>query len=310
MFSEGKYREKRSPVQFLITFVAGEVAKAKFTRFPVRDVNASREARAAAHSEERSETRQTMNLILQFAMILAMILHLDGKSVRGIVGDLVQFPVNCPMNGTAELYLEDGTENPPRVAARRDGVCTPGDGFTDRLDLNSCFSFSRSLYTDSGLYESRCGGGSSDHIQLDVVVASESSVSEGEPVTIRCYYKTAGGGQVETLRWEKSGVMVLEVNLSTKEITNGTGFEGKRLSAAGATEGDFSLTWDQAQVQDEGDYFCSVRSQGVRRAWGDPAAARLKVIKKDLDPTTPCPPQNVSLTAHSLRNYAHGSIVY
>ncbi|XP_036967707.1 uncharacterized protein LOC119027017 [Acanthopagrus latus] len=233
-----------------------------------------------------------MNLILQFAMILAMILHLDGKSVRGIVGDRVQFPVNCPMNGTAELYLEDGTENPPRVAARRDGVCTPGDGFTDRLDLNSCFSFSRSLYTDSGLYESRCGGGGRDHIQLDVVVASESSVSEGEPVTIRCYYKTAGGGQVETLRWEKSGVMVLEVNLSTKEITNGTGFEGKRLSAAGATEGDFSLTWAQAQVQDEGDYFCSVRSQGVRRAWGDPAAARLKVIKKDLDPTTPCPPQN------------------
>ena len=44
--------------------------------------------------------------------------------------------------------------------------------------------------------------------------------------------------------------MVLEVNPSTKEITNGTGFEGKRLSAAGATEGDFSLTWDQAQVQE------------------------------------------------------------
>ncbi|KAM8747102.1 uncharacterized protein AB9X84_015235 [Acanthopagrus schlegelii] len=234
-----------------------------------------------------------MNLILQFAMILALILHLDGKSVRGIVGDPVQFPVNCPMNGTAELYREYGTGNPPLVAARRDGVCTPGDGFTDRLDLNSCFSFSRSLYTDSGLYVSSCGGG--DHIQLDVVVAHESSVSEGEPVTLRCYYKTAGG-QVETLRWEKSGVIVLELNLFTKQITNGTGFEGKRLSAAGATEGDFSLTWDQAQVQDEGDYFCSVRSQGVRKAWGDPAAARLRVIKKDLDlvPTTPRPPQNVT----------------
>uniref|UniRef100_A0A671VDH4 Ig-like domain-containing protein n=1 Tax=Sparus aurata TaxID=8175 RepID=A0A671VDH4_SPAAU len=121
---------------------------------------------------------------------------------------------------------------------------------------------------------------------------------EGEQVTLRCYYKTAGG-QVEALRWEKNGVTVLEVNLSTGEITNGTGFEGKRLSPAGATEGDFSLTWDQAQLQDEGDYFCSVRSKGVRMGWGDPAAARLKVIKKHLDPTTPRPPQNVSLTAHS-----------
>lgn len=263
---------------------------------------------AAAHSGECSEMRRIMRRILQFAMIFGMILRVYGGSVRGIVGDPVQFPVNCPINWTAELYREDGTGNPPLVAARRDGVCTSGDGFTDRLDLKSCFSFTRSLYTDTGLYEIRCGG-RREHIQLDVVVASELSVSEGEQVTLRCYYKTAGG-QVEALRWDKNGVMVLEVDLSTGEITNGTGFEGKRLSPAGATEGDFSLTWDQAQVQDEGDYFCSVRSKGVRMGWGDPAAARLKVIKKHLDPTTPRPPLNVSLTAHSLRNYAHGSIFY
>ncbi|XP_030285777.1 uncharacterized protein LOC115589176 [Sparus aurata] len=231
-----------------------------------------------------------MNVILQFAMIFGMILRVYGGSVRGIVGDPVQFPVNCPMNGRAELYREDGTGNPPLVAARRDGVCTSGDGFTDRLDLKSCFSFTRSLYTDTGLYEIRCGG-RREHIQLDVVVASELSVSEREQVTLRCYFKAARG-QVEVLRWDKNGVMVLEVNLSTGEITNGTGFEGKRLSAAGAAEGDFSLTWDQAQVQDEGDYFCSVRSKGVRMGWGDPAAARLKVIKKHLDPTTPRPPLN------------------
>ncbi|XP_030286064.1 uncharacterized protein LOC115589363 [Sparus aurata] len=219
-----------------------------------------------------------------------MILRVNGKSVRGIMRDPVQFPVNCPINWTAELYREDGTGNPPLVAARRNGVCTSGDGFTDRLDLKSCFSFRRSLYTDAGLYEFRCGGGS-DRVQLDVVVASELSVSEGEQVTLRCYYKTAGG-QVEALRWDKNGVIVLEVDLSTGEITNGTGFEGKRLSPAGAAEGDFSLTWDQAQVQDEGDYFCSARSKDFRMGWGDPAAARLKVIKKHLDPTTPRPPLN------------------
>ena len=59
-----------------------------------------------------------MNLILQFAMILGMTLLLDGKSVRGIVGDLVQFPVNCLMNGTAELYWENRTRNAGRSLHR------------------------------------------------------------------------------------------------------------------------------------------------------------------------------------------------
>ncbi|XP_073331340.1 uncharacterized protein [Pagrus major] len=221
-------------------------------------------------------------------IVLTMILRVRAESLAVIVDDPAEFPVNCPMNETAELHREDGTGNPLLVAARRDGVCRPGGGFTDRLDLNSCFAFSRSRYTDSGLYEFTCGS-STDRIQLDVVVASDSSVSEGEAVKLRCYYDTAGG-QVEALRWEKDGHMVLEKNLSSGEVRYGTGFEGVRLSPDPG--GDWSLMWDHAQLKDEGDYFCSVRSEGVRKARGVPAAARLKVHKRHLVPTTHQPPLN------------------
>ncbi|TKS66141.1 hypothetical protein D9C73_000197 [Collichthys lucidus] len=133
------------------------------------------------------------------------------------------------------------------------------------------FDFGQS--SDTGLFELTCGS-LKENIQLDVVVAFYASVTEGEPVKLECHI--IPHEYMEFIQWERNGTGVLHFNLSTRETKYGTGFEGRvRLAPDCYAHGDWSLMWDQALLEDQGDYFCSAYNQGVRKEWGHPAAGRL-----------------------------------
>ncbi|XP_051256446.1 uncharacterized protein LOC127363688 isoform X3 [Dicentrarchus labrax] len=213
-----------------------------------------------------------------------------GEPVHVILGDPVSFPVigNCLNEPVDRLYRVTEHSNRP-VAAREDGVCKPAEDYKDRVDVNSCFAFSRSVYTDTGLYELTCGS-RDQRVQLNVVVGSEASATEGQPVQLPCYFSPAGG-HVDSIRWERNGHTVLERNLATGKTKYGTGFERRvSLPADGHKHGDWSLMWDQVRLEDGGDFFCSAHRGDVREGWGDPAAVRMKVTKRNPDQTTPHPP--------------------
>nr|XP_046237613.1 uncharacterized protein LOC124055060 isoform X1 [Scatophagus argus] len=201
-----------------------------------------------------------------------------GENLHIIVGDPVQFPDMCVPGESAELSRDKAEEGVWLVAQREQGVCKPVDDYKDRMDENSCFAFSRSLISDGGNYEITCGG-QTHRVQLDVVFGSEVSVTEGEPLTVPCY-KTCK--QVDSVLWEKHGRVVVNHSLATGRTTYGTGFEGNvRLAPGGVKEGNWSLMFARARLEDEGDYFCSFLKGGVTEDRGDPAAARVKVTKRD-----------------------------
>ncbi|KAI3359232.1 hypothetical protein L3Q82_002754 [Scortum barcoo] len=138
-------------------------------------------------------------------------------------------------------------------------------------------------HTDTGLYQLTCGGLSAE-IHLNVLFGFDASVSEGGAVRLDCHYSTSGS-HVDSVRWEKDGKVVLERSLSSGRTE---GSEPRASFPRGRDrDGDWSLLLDAARLQDEGDYFCSVRYKGAREAWGEPAAVRLKVHKRDPDQTTP-----------------------
>ncbi|XP_051256457.1 uncharacterized protein LOC127363693 isoform X2 [Dicentrarchus labrax] len=223
-----------------------------------------------------------------------------GEPVHVILGDPVSFPVigNCLNEPVDRLYRVTEHSNRP-VAAREDGVCKPAEDYKDRVDVNSCFAFSRSVYTDTGLYELTCGS-RDQRVQLNVVVGSEASATEGQPVQLPCYFSPAGG-HVDSIRWERNGHTVLERNLATGKTKYGTGFERRvSLPADGHKHGDWSLMWDQVRLEDGGDFFCSAHRGDVREGWGDPAAVRMKVTKRNPDQTTPHPPHTCSTAEKHL----------
>ncbi|KAI3376149.1 hypothetical protein L3Q82_016676, partial [Scortum barcoo] len=189
---------------------------------------------------------------------------------------------------TSRLELHRiGTGGIRPVAARIEGVWRPDPDYEGRVSEESPrFTFSRSVYTDTGLYQLTCGGLSAE-IHLNVLFGFDASVSEGGPVRLDCHYSTSGS-HVDSVRWEKDGKVVLERSLSSGKT------EGSEPRASfppgGDRDGDWSLLLDAARLQDEGDYFCSVRYKGAREAWGEPAAVRLKVHKRDPDPDQTTPP--------------------
>ncbi len=219
------------------------------------------------------------------------------ECVQVILGDPVTFLAtgNCTPDEPAELNRV-GQHGTQLVAAREQGVWKPVQEYKERVSENSSFAFSRTVYTDTGLYLLDCGR-FEERIQLDVLVGVEASVTEGEPVRLQCYYITTGK-HLDSIRWQKNGETVLEQNLSSGGTKYGAGFKGRvSLSPDGHKQGDWSLVLDPAQLEDEGDYFCSVHKKGAREGWGDPAAVRVKVIERKPDQTTLRPQLTVS-TSH------------
>lgn len=217
-----------------------------------------------------------------------------GEYVQVILGDPVTFG-NCSADEPAELHRDLDPSSPP-VAEITGGVCRPADAYRRRVDLNSCFAFRRSVYTDSGVYQLTCSSGDPRTIRLDVVVGSEASVAEGDPVRLRCSFITAQR-PVDSVRWTRNGAVVLERNLSTGETRTGPGLETRvSLSPGGGTQGDWSLIWDRVLLEDQGHYSCAFYNKGVREKSGDPAAVRLKVTQGKRAGTSLSPPVSISLS--------------
>ncbi|KAI3375638.1 hypothetical protein L3Q82_003955 [Scortum barcoo] len=99
-----------------------------------------------------------------------------------ILGDPVTFPdpEKCAPDEPAELHRIGASMSRP-VAARIEGVWRPDPDYEGRVSEEPPrFTFSRSVYTDTGLYQLTCGGLSAE-IHLNVLFGFDASVSEGGP---------------------------------------------------------------------------------------------------------------------------------
>lgn len=129
--------------------------------------------------------------------------------VKVMLGDSFILPGNC------ESEEEDGKLRQIQlqsqdVAAHRHGVWRPEESFRDRMSPNSSPVFNRSVYTNSGVYGFMCGGREVSAVHVEVVVFSETSVTEGEASSLSCYYPTTAG-TCWSVRWVEDGEDVLRV---------------------------------------------------------------------------------------------------
>uniref|UniRef100_A0A3B3XJ98 Ig-like domain-containing protein n=1 Tax=Poecilia mexicana TaxID=48701 RepID=A0A3B3XJ98_9TELE len=196
-----------------------------------------------------------------FILFLAVRLR-AADCAKVIVGDPFKIPISCEPGRLLRDLGDDGTRE---IATGQSGqwkVSREED--RDRIKIDSSnIVFTHTLYTDGGIYELTCStSGTKETIQLEVVVASEKSVTQGDKVTLPCYFKTIRGTGLPGW-WERNG--------------NETPADRLTVSTDWITTGDLSLTIDGAQPEDSGDYFCY--TQDGKRS-GNPAAVRLTVTEK------------------------------
>ncbi|KAK9538082.1 hypothetical protein VZT92_005639 [Zoarces viviparus] len=218
---------------------------------------------------------------LVVAIILSLI-AICGKCVHVLLGDPVTFPEtgNCLTGEPAKLHRV-GEHSTSLVAHRDQGVWSPARDYKDRVNRGASFAFNRTVYTDEGLYVLGCGS-REERIHLYVVIGFEASVYEGEPAKLMCYIR---GQNVDSIRWEKGQGTLLELNLSSGDLQYAPGLDGKLSLSPDGKLGDYSLIFNQVLSEDQGDYFCSAHANGARQRWGEPAAVKLRVTRKNPDPT-------------------------
>ncbi|KAK2900035.1 uncharacterized protein [Channa argus] len=234
---------------------------------------------------------------LRLVFILLCVIDLCfGQCV--ILGDTFTFPEfgDCKTRD-ARVIRRVGQDNTHLVAVRKHDVWTPDGHYEDRVNQSSSLRLDNTVYRDTGVYEFICdSSGDFNIIQMSVVVPHETVVREGDAVKLKCYYDTT---HVEAVRWLKNGKLVFQRNFSSGKVNYGEGYERKvSVSPGGYKEGNLMLTLERAQMDDEGDYICSVSTVGEKTS-SCVSAGRLKVKMRDPDqvPNTPVQPgckQNVT----------------
>ncbi|XP_067436026.1 uncharacterized protein si:dkey-22i16.9 isoform X2 [Thunnus thynnus] len=213
-----------------------------------------------------------------------------------------------PVTFSASDYCRDGENfifkrrlknaNEKAIGHLVKGVWVPEKAYKDRVkhSSNTSVLLNDVNYNDNGVYEFTCGD-SLVTVQLDVVVPCDVLGTEGETVKLPYYFTTFGEHDVEFIRWEKNDELVFELNLFSRKVTYGTGFEGRvSVSPDWFSRGDLSLKLERAQLEDKGDFFIYEKDKNGRKT-GNPAAVRLKFKEKNSDqitfaPLTASPPQN------------------
>lgn len=237
-----------------------------------------------------------MGLVLVLALCA---LPISAMCVSTFLGDSVELSVreDCATQTGLRLIHRLAEDQPLTVADRVHGAWTPGETYRDRVESRSASSvlLKRVNYNDGGYYEFMCGGALTQSIQLQALILSNNnlSVSQGDALRLPCYCQTAGRS-VESVRWERNGETVLELDASSGEVRFGAGFKGRAsLDSDWSSLGDLTLTVEGAQREDRGDYSCSVVTAG-RRVGGTPAAVRATIE----GPSSPPPPEHVSTDQH------------
>ncbi|XP_030285675.1 uncharacterized protein LOC115589102 [Sparus aurata] len=221
-----------------------------------------------------------MASLLLFSLF-SLISNISGVFV--ILGDTFEFTktASCQKKGAKLWHPLDSSRTV--LVARWDGVWIPGQHYEDRIDLNASVVLKNINFNDNGLFELSC---EETLTQLDVVRASEVSVSAGGAVSFSFFYVTSGAqGKFRLVRNRET---VCELDLSSGTITDGTGSE-ERLSLPSdwRRHGDLTPTLQRVKPEDQGDYFAYVEGKdGKRRSL---SAWRIKVLDQDPDQTTATP---------------------
>ncbi|XP_036967709.1 uncharacterized protein LOC119027018 [Acanthopagrus latus] len=200
-----------------------------------------------------------------------------------ILGDTFEFPktASCQKKGAQLWHPLDSSRTV--LVARWDGVWIPSQYYEDRIDLNASVVLRNINFNDNGLFELSCEEAPT---QLDVVRASEVSVSAGGAVSFSFFYVTSGAQGM--FRLDRNRETVCELDLSSGTITDGTGSEERfSLPSDWRRRGDLTPTLQRVKPEDQGDYFAYVEgNDGKRRGL---SAWRIKVLDQDPDQTTATP---------------------
>ncbi|XP_039996344.1 uncharacterized protein si:dkey-22i16.9 [Xiphias gladius] len=194
-----------------------------------------------------------------------------------------------------ELIRRLQDERPLPVAKCVDDAWMPEEKYRERVEAasGSRLLLTHTYYNDKGMYEILCGTDMVSNFLLDVVAPTAVVTCVGETVGLPCHAITVGES-VKSVKWEKTGALVFEQDLSSGDIRYGTGLRG-RVSASSdwLRRGDFSLALERVQPGDRGDYSCYVQYEDANRRGGNPAVVRVVVNEKNPDQTT-CIPLPVS----------------
>ncbi|KAL4007377.1 hypothetical protein ACER0C_001229 [Sarotherodon galilaeus] len=189
--------------------------------------------------------------------------------VKVMLGDSFILPGNCESEEDGKLrQIQPQSRD---VDAHRHRVWRTEESFRDRISPNSSVVFKRSVYTDSGGYGFMCGGREVSAVQVEVVVFSETSITEGEVCSLPCYYLQLAPADVlkrDSCDGNSNWTANDQRSLTRRPV----------LKPAVGSEGR------------SGDYFCYIQKEVRRELRGTPAAARLKVSERSPDQTTSTPP--------------------
>ncbi|XP_054877282.1 uncharacterized protein LOC129352353 [Poeciliopsis prolifica] len=212
-----------------------------------------------------------------FLFFLAVCLQAT-DCVTVILGDPFEVPERCGLGESGSLLRDMGHEGTRQVATYQRGQWTVSPEYRDRMETNlSKIVFIRMQYNDGGIYEVTCSKTGTKYVQLEVVYAEKLLVTEGDNVTLHCYYKTRGKPGL-TVRWVKNGKPVCVKNSNYKGC-NGTPDDRLSIPTDWITSGNLSLTIEGVQDEDSGDYFCYIQDQHGEQS-GTPEAHRLTVTEK------------------------------
>ncbi|XP_063756872.1 uncharacterized protein LOC134875998 [Eleginops maclovinus] len=186
-----------------------------------------------------------------------------GLTLDTILGDRVQFPKTeqCKKNRSKLQLTWNGGST--QLVAQLEDEWKPAAGYRDRMSPNGSVILDRTNINDHGLYELSCGSEEEEPIQLNVLVPSEISETEGQAAGFTFHCNTVG--KLGRYRVERDKQRVFELDLSSGNITQGSGFEN-RISVAPnwKSDGNLTLTLQGVKPEDQGDYFLYVLKNNGR----------------------------------------------
>lgn len=222
-------------------------------------------------------------LLIIFLVFLFNAVRVLGLSV--FLGDSVILSASQSCGDGEQLKLTHllKDDRPKEMGAVVNGVWMTEKEYKDRLVhiSNRSFNLTNINYNDKGLYEFTCAGRVLlPLIQLDVFVLYEVETDGKTAIKLNFHFVTAGEHDVNFISLERNKTRVAGMNLSSGEVSYGTGSEGAvSVSPDWFSHGDLSLIIKKPQPKDQGDYFMTLQEKDGKTR--DAAAVRLKFKERN-----------------------------